>query len=57
MLDMAISLSLGQPVLGYAKSHQAPCLIIEAEDSLSRVWARVQTILQCRFPHHDLEGT
>lgn len=56
MLDMAISLSLGQPVLGYARSHQAPCLIIEAEDSLSRVWARVQTILQCRFPHHDPRG-
>lgn len=56
MLDMAISLSLGQPVLGYAKSHQAPCLIIEAEDSLSRVWSRVQTILQCRFPRHDPRG-
>ena len=56
MLAMALSLSLGQPVLGYARSHQAPCLIIEAEDSLSRVWSRVQTILQCRFPHHDPRG-
>jgi RecA-family ATPase len=56
MLDMAISLSLGQPVLGYARSHQAPCLIIEAEDSLSRVWSRVQTILQCRFPNNDPRG-
>lgn len=56
MLDMCISLALGQPVLGYAQAHQSPCLIVEAEDSLSRVWSRVQTILQCRFPHYDPRG-
>jgi hypothetical protein len=56
MLDMCVSLALGQPVLGYAQTHQAPCLIVEAEDSLSRVWSRLQTILQCRFPHHDPRG-